>query len=116
MPVYQCYILENDGSSAASVSFNQDTNAQAQDYALRLFGAHPQANRVELWVNTRLLLSYARATVARSPGELRSLCARVLEAAYKETDPGIKRSVAAYALSLAEEAEALERRKGAAAE
>ncbi|HEY5237831.1 MAG TPA: hypothetical protein VIJ62_05570, partial [Rhizomicrobium sp.] len=106
MPVYQCCILENDGNSIASLSFNCETNTEAQDYALRLFGAHPHDNRVEMWVNTRLILNYTRAGVARSPAELRALCARVLEAAHKENDPSIRRSVAAYALSLAEDAEA----------
>jgi len=110
MPVYQCCILENDGNSIASLSFDCDTNTEAQDYALRLFGAHPHANRVEIWVNTRQILNYTRAGVARSPVELRALCARVLKAAHEETDPGIKRTVAAYALSLATEAEELERR------
>ncbi|HSZ10984.1 MAG TPA: hypothetical protein VK759_02335 [Rhizomicrobium sp.] len=108
MPVYQCCILENDGKSIASLSFDCDSNAEAQDYTLRLFGEHPHANNVELWINTRLLLSYARSGMPRSALELRALCARVLEAAHDETDPGIKRTVAAYAFSLAEEAEALE--------
>jgi hypothetical protein len=112
MPVYQCCILENDGNSVASLSFDCASNAEAQSYALRVFGVHPNANKVEVWLGTRLILSYTRAAVPRSSMELRALCARVLVAAHNETDPGIKRTVAAYALSLAQEAEALELRAG----
>lgn len=107
MPLYQCYILEDDGTSAAAISFESCNNSEAQGYTLRLFDEHPRANKIELWSGTKLTMSYAREGV-HTPEELRALCARVLDAAHDETDPAIKRTIASYALWLAEEAEALE--------
>jgi len=87
MPLYRSYFVTKEGSIAAWHSFHKDDDEEAR--------------------------GHVRAT-AHTPEELRALCVRVLKSAREEADPSFKRSLASYALSLAEEAEALEWRIGRA--
>ena len=105
MPQYDCYTVEKNGAAATWLSFHKHDDEEACSYALALFDDDPLANRIEVWVGMRLVLSYGR-TVEHTSDELRKLCALALEAARNESDPGIKRSIASYALSLAQEADA----------
>jgi hypothetical protein len=111
MPLYRSYFVTKEGSIAAWHSFHKDDDEEARGHVLGLFEADDRANKVEVWGGTRMILSYIRAT-AHTPEDLRALCTRVLDSAHKETDPDIKRSLASYALALAQEAEALEWRMG----
>lgn len=109
MRQYRCYFVQNDGLPAAWRSFASESDGEAQDHALGLFVGYPHADKVEVWHDTRLALTYSRAAM-QTPAELRRLCYLAIAAAKKETDPEIKQKIASCASMLAQEAEALERR------
>jgi hypothetical protein len=111
MPNYRCYFVQKDGVSAAWRAFESESDGEAQDLALGLLVGHPHADRVEVWNDARLTLSYSRSA-AQTPAELRKLCYLALAAAKKEPDPKVKHIIASCAAMLAQEAEELERRAG----
>ena len=109
MPEYRCYFVQKDGAPAAWRAFESQNEVEAHDHALGLFVGYPEADRVEVWHNTRLTLSYSRSAM-QTPGELRKLCYLDIAAANKEPDPNLRQLIASCAVALAQEAEALERR------
>lgn len=109
MPQYRCYFIQKDGSPAAWRSLHSDDEGAAHDHALGLLVAYPDADKVEVWDRTKLILRYSRSDL-QTPTELRRLCYLALAAAKKETDPKLKVAIASHAVELAQEAEALERR------
>jgi hypothetical protein len=109
MTQYYCYFIQKDGLCAAWRTFESESDGEAQDYALGLLAGFPHADKIEMWDGSRLTLSYSRATL-QTPAEMRRLCYLAIAAARKETDPKSKQIIASAAATLAQEAEALERR------
>lgn len=107
MPLYRCYFVAEDDTTTVSLTFYKSTDEAAHGHALDLFASNPLASKIEVWEGTRLILNYVRPKV-ETPQELRKLSALATDAAKKESDPQIRRSIAAYASKLAEEAEAME--------
>jgi hypothetical protein len=105
---YRCYFLRKDGAAASWRNLTSEIENEAHDHALGLLVGHPDADRVEVWHQSRLTFSYSRST-AQSPAELRRLCYLAMEAAKKENDFAVKGTLASGAARLAQEAEALER-------
>jgi hypothetical protein len=109
MARYRTYFVQKNNAPAGWRSFEGESDREANDYALGLFVGYPHAEKVEVWDNSRLTLSYSRSG-AQAPTEMHRLCYLALEAARKEPDPKIKQMIASCAAKLAQEAEALERR------
>ena len=109
MHQYRCYFTDREGASSGWLPLQCESDGEAHDRALGLFAGRPLADKVEVWKGARITLSYSRR-VMRSPLELRRLCYLAIAAAKKENDPETKRTIAAGAFALAQEAEALERR------
>ena len=110
VPQYRCYFVQKNGDTEGWRAFQSENDGEAHDHAIGLFVGYPRADRVELWENSRLALTYGRIA-AQTPTELRRLCYLAIAAAKKETDPKIKRIISSCAARLAQEAEALERRE-----
>lgn len=107
MPLYRCYFVSDDYTTTVSLTFYKSSDGAAHGHALDLFASNPLASKIEVWEGTRLILTYVRPKVETSQ-ELRRLSALAADAAKKESDPQIRKSIAAYAAKLAQEAEAME--------
>ena len=110
MGIYRCYLVQKDGATVAWRVVESENDGAACDHALGLFVGYPHAEKVEVWDNTRLILSYCRSQ-AQTPAEMRKLCYLAIAVANKEIDGEIRKMVASRAATLAQEAEALERRE-----
>jgi hypothetical protein len=108
MSLHLCYFKRDTGTVVAWRALPNKSDGEARDHALGLFAAYPRADKVEVYDQARLILSYLRSD-ARTPTELRRLSYLAIDAAKKETDPEIRRVLASRAFALAQEAEALER-------
>lgn len=106
---YHSYLFGNDGTITTLFSSSFENDAAAHDHALGLFVGRPHAASLEVWERSRKTLSCNRP-FPRNPLELRRLCHLAIAASKEETDPDIKRAIAAGAFALAQEAEALARR------
>jgi len=109
MRQYRCCFTDKEGVTPHWLSLLCENDREAHDHALGLFAVRPLADKVEVYEGARITLSYSHCVI-RSPSELRRLCYLAIAAAKKETDPEIKRTIAAGAFALAQEAEVLERR------
>ncbi len=107
---YHSYLFGGDGTVTTLSSSSFENDAAANDHALGLFVGQPHAANLEVWEKSRKTLSYNRPFV-KNPLELRRLCYLAIAASKLETDPDTKRSIAAGAFALAQEAEALTRRE-----
>jgi hypothetical protein len=106
MGIYRCYFVQKDGGTIAWRVVESD--GAACDHALGLFVGYQHAEKVEVWDNTRLILSYCRSQ-AQTPAEMRRLCYPAVAVANKEIDGEIRKTVASHAATLAQELGALER-------
>jgi hypothetical protein len=104
---YRCYFVGKNGAPAAWRVFQSETDDEAHDHAIGLLVGFPKADKVEVWVRSRLTLSYKHSE-AKTPSQLRRLCYLAIEASKKEADLEIKRMLAARAFALAQEAQAIE--------
>jgi hypothetical protein len=105
---YRCYFVGESGATAWR-AFVSESDGEAQDHALGLFAGYPYAEKMEVWEGGRLTFGFRRSW-AQTPTQLRRLCYLAIEAAKKETDPEVKRTIASCAAKLAQAAEALERK------
>lgn len=106
---YLCYFFEMDGATGSWCNLASQTEDEAHDHALGLLVGHPRAEKVEVWDKSRLTFSYSRSE-AKTPVDLRRLSYLAIAASEKEDNPTVRRTIASCAFSLAQEAEALERK------
>lgn len=105
---YRCRFTDKEGAPSDWLPLRCESDGEAHGHALGLFAVRPLADKVEVWAGKRITLSYSHRDEA-SPAELRRLCYLAIAAAKKETDPETKRTIAAGAFMLAQQAQVLER-------
>jgi len=107
VPLYRCYFIAENDTTTMWHTFTKGDDEAAHGHAMDLFAARPVSAKIEVWEDTRLILSYARP-MPKSAEEFRRLSALAFAAANDEADPVCRRSIAAYASQLKHEAEAME--------
>jgi hypothetical protein len=107
MRQYRCYFSDKKSETPGWLPLHCENDGAAHDQALGLFAGRLFSDKVEVWEGARMTLSYSRS-IPKSPLELRRMCYLAIAAANDEVDAGSKRSIAAGAYALAQQAEVLE--------